>query len=459
MLQRTLRASRSRFTSVSTPLRKIYETENELGDGAIDTFRRPARLRNGSHTFIPLGGEFGVLLALFLSLLFIFAISLSFTNANDALYFKNTLDNTARFDPGVVLIGEDVDTDVDEPAVGLRWTIAGCGEGFLLSGSPPLHGSSSCGVLAISVEVYIDGSKDAVVEFDPANIPREPVTNRLMLVQNLMQFDSKHVLDAHNARFYPFDTYSLTTTLRVESSNSSTDGFPLRIAATPIIMYTSSFISVSTSKQGGVLVEGDTFPVRHVEVRISRPGPARAYAMLLFGVNWLLAHCAFGVVVLAKKQRAPLTRELVLHEALKQLGILFGILLAMPKLRAMMPNAPGFDGVLIDTIGYFPQMSMAGLSLVLLLLLTASRVLDAPSRKLRTFDPPAFTFATPNTVQKLANLGEDGPSDPFSTYYNESWYDGTSSLEVPLSNLRRSSPSPLPRSNGRPPRMSRGGGC
>ena len=108
------------------------------------------------------------------------------------------------------MIGEDLDIDIEEPAVGVRWRIAGCGEGFTLPGSPPLHGSASCGVLATSVKVYVDGSaskpyhewsailillsavlpssKDAVVEFDPASVPREPVTNRLMLYVLISMF-------------------------------------------------------------------------------------------------------------------------------------------------------------------------------------------------------------------------------------------------------------------------------
>ena len=56
-----------------------------------------------------------------------------------------------------MLIAEDVDTDIDEPAVGLRWTIAGCGEGFVFAGSPPLHGTYACGVSSIPVRVFVDG--------------------------------------------------------------------------------------------------------------------------------------------------------------------------------------------------------------------------------------------------------------------------------------------------------------
>ncbi len=57
-----------------------------------------------------------------------------------------------------MLIGEAVDVDIDEleTAVTIRWTVAGCGEGYVLSGSPPLHGSTSCGVLAVPIKVFIE---------------------------------------------------------------------------------------------------------------------------------------------------------------------------------------------------------------------------------------------------------------------------------------------------------------
>lgn len=113
MLQGTLRASRSRFTSVSAPLLRIDERDSDVEAGRSESGypssssqqqppRRLARLkRRGTQGLIPLGGAFAVLLALFLSLLFTFTISLAFANANESLYFKNTLDDTAKFDPGV----------------------------------------------------------------------------------------------------------------------------------------------------------------------------------------------------------------------------------------------------------------------------------------------------------------------------------------------------------------------
>lgn len=97
--------------------------------------------------------------------------------------------------------------------------------------------------------------------------------------------------------------------------------------------------------------------------------------------------------------------------------------------------------------------------MVLLLLLTASRILDAPSRKLRMFDPPAFTFTPFKGDQKAEYDADDDyyVSDRFAGMEKNndntgrSWhYDGRRiRLEAP--------PPPLPGSFGRLPRGSRGG--
>lgn len=103
MLSRTLRNSRSRFTSVSAPLLRIEEVESELENGKKAIEKRPSilRLGKGTHGLIPLGGVFIILLALLLSLLFILTISLTFANANDTHSFKKILDDTAQTNPGV----------------------------------------------------------------------------------------------------------------------------------------------------------------------------------------------------------------------------------------------------------------------------------------------------------------------------------------------------------------------
>lgn len=94
------------------------------------------------------------------------------------------------------------------------------------------------------------------------------------------------------------------------------------------------------SRDGDPLV----VPATQLEVKISRPGSARFYAMLLFAINWVLTHCACGIVALGKTEEGPLV--FLYDDSLKQLAAAIGILLVIPQLRGAMPDAPGFDGEL-----------------------------------------------------------------------------------------------------------------
>jgi hypothetical protein len=56
----------------------------------------------------------------------------------------------------IVFIAENVDVDVDEPAVTVRWSIFACGDEFALSGTHGIHGSDLCGVPSIALRVYLN---------------------------------------------------------------------------------------------------------------------------------------------------------------------------------------------------------------------------------------------------------------------------------------------------------------
>ena len=56
-----------------------------------------------------------------------------------------------------MLFGSDVDVDVDEPALTIRWSIIGCGNGFILEGSEGAYGSKNCGLPSMALEFYVDG--------------------------------------------------------------------------------------------------------------------------------------------------------------------------------------------------------------------------------------------------------------------------------------------------------------
>lgn len=57
----------------------------------------------------------------------------------------------------IVLLGDDVDVDVDEPALTVRWSIIGCGQTYVLSGSEGTHGSQNCGLPAMPLHILVDG--------------------------------------------------------------------------------------------------------------------------------------------------------------------------------------------------------------------------------------------------------------------------------------------------------------
>lgn len=167
------------------------------------------------------------------------------------------------------------------------------------------------------------------------------VTNRICYsIQNLFQFDSDHVLDVHLSRLYPFDTYELTTTIHILDQNKQ----PINLARLPTVSQTPSFLVSasdvssfmnSTSSDDAVEQGG-----RNLEMKVVRPGEARAFALLLFAINWMLAHATVAYMVLAWKTEDT-------ERMLKYLAFIAVTMVLIPQIRNAMPDAPGFDGVLI----------------------------------------------------------------------------------------------------------------
>lgn len=136
-------------------------------------------------------------------------------------------------------------------------------------------------------------------------------------IQNLLQFDSDHVLDVHTTRLYPFDTYSLSTSLRVavpRSNQTQTHDIPflgvsivdqaITFSIDTFSTPTSEDITATLSENRQVSesdepLEPTLASSRYVELLIRRPASDRIYSLLLFGVNWLLSHFNFGVVLMA----------------------------------------------------------------------------------------------------------------------------------------------------------------
>ncbi|KIM43209.1 hypothetical protein M413DRAFT_398230 [Hebeloma cylindrosporum] len=266
----------------------------------------------------------------------------------------------------VVLIGESVDVDIDEPSITIRWSVLACGGDCILPGSAGVHGSNNCGLPTFPIHLYIDSDDKPIATYDPSEIPFDRDTGHRRSIQNLVQFDSDHVLDVHEARLYPFDTYTLSSTIRATSFDKQT--IPIRKIAT--IDMTSSFnIETIDVASFSTLANGTEDVSRDFDMHVTRPNEARFFTLLLFTVAWILAHVTIGHVLIARR----LHRLKALFPHIISSG---AILMAVPQLRNSMPDAPGLDGVLIDCIGFFPQMVIVGLSTITLLLILVVREVD-----------------------------------------------------------------------------------
>ncbi|KAH9480439.1 hypothetical protein JR316_0007039 [Psilocybe cubensis] len=352
---------------------------------SIKSKRSIALAPRPSNLSIPLRGSTIVKLAVVTSLFFIMSISMAFLGADqDEPFFKRTLNDVATNSPGVVLVGESVDVDIDEPSITIRWSIVACGEAFMLPGTAGAHGSGSCGLPASPIHFFVDSDIAPTATYDPTTIPFNKDTGLRRSIQNLVQFDSDHVLDVHEARLYPFDNYVLSSTIRAASFDNQT--IPIQKIAT--IDVTSSFDiltidveSFSTTGNGAQQVSRD------IDMHVSRPNGARFFTLLLFAISWLLTHVTIGHVMVAR-------RLFGMRNILPHLVSSGAILIAIPQLRNSMPDAPGLD----DCIGFFPQMIIVSISTIILLLILVVREMDNMSHPPPRPAPVVFPPRPPPTV-------------------------------------------------------------
>lgn len=150
----------------------------------------------------------------------------------------------------------------------------------------------------------------------------------------MVQFDSDHVLDVHNDRLYPFDTYFLSSTLRATSDKD----YPISFSKLATIDLTSSFVVESADVQSFVLsADGVNAPSRDIDIHIRRPIEARLITLLLFASSWFLTHICIGNVILAR-------RTIYVKSILKILIVNGATLIGLPQIRYSMPDEPGLDG-------------------------------------------------------------------------------------------------------------------
>ncbi|KAG0697630.1 hypothetical protein DFH29DRAFT_945208 [Suillus ampliporus] len=329
-------------------------------------------LRTGTGGIIPLQNVTLLIFAVIFSLLFILALSCSFLGVDgDEPFFKSMLNDISINDPGIVLLGENVDIDIDEPSITVSWSIIACGENLELNESSGIH-DSTCGLPSMSLQIYVENSPEPAFVYDPAAIPFVRKTGQRRKIENLVRFDSDHTLDVHRARLYPFDTYILSSTLRVVDASNAT--IPIRKIST-IEQPTSFLVASSDMDSYETTFNGTQIPTRDFDLWVTRPGQVKTFALLLFGINWMLSHVTIGHILLAR-------RLVDIRPMVKHLVSAFAILLVIPQLRNSMPDSPGFDdGALIDYIGFFPQMIISASSVVTILLLIMLREHDEMETK------------------------------------------------------------------------------
>ncbi|KAJ3830766.1 hypothetical protein EV361DRAFT_968466 [Lentinula raphanica] len=319
----------------------------------------PAHTVNG---IIPVPPIFYFGLAILCSVIFVLTIPSVFHGVTvQEPLFKGILDEVARTNPGIVLLGENVDIDVDEPSVTIRWSIVACGQNYMLHDSAGVQGSNLCGFPNLPLQIFVDGDDDPAGTYNPDLIPYNEKGERRR-IKNLVQFDSDHVLDVHNDRLYPFDVYFLSSTLRATSEQNNT--VPFSKLAT--IDLTSSFVVETTDIQSYMInSDGVNAPSRDIDMQIRRPLEARLITLSLFASSWFLTHICIGNVILARRTVAvkPILKLLIVNSL---------TLVGLPQIRNSMPDAPGLD----DAIGFFPQMIIVGFSVVILLLTVIARELN-----------------------------------------------------------------------------------
>ncbi|KAF5340642.1 hypothetical protein D9611_007486 [Ephemerocybe angulata] len=417
--------------------------------------KRPRRMR----------GTTVMLCVAVLSVFLVMCISLTFIGADAGEgAFKRVLDGVAANDPGIVLVGESVDVDIDEPSVDIRWSILACGEGLVLPQSGGALGSVACGLPVEGLDIYIDSQDTPVATYDPSLIPYHRTTGHRSKIESLLKFTTTHPLNVRKARLYPFDTYTLASSFRATRSasaatqrsdslagalNQTVAGTPVRIVRIVTVGITTNFdveavdeesyvdlgmggasssviptsstttsaaitsMSTSTSSTSSPMstatnttalttpphrrredptrltIDTDTvpptpgaLPSRDLTLSTTRPPSAQMFVLLLFTTSWLLAHLSIALAVVARRSAnpsllSPSSASLGGTRQYWQLAVHVGALASIVILRRGMPDGPGLDGVLLDCIGFFPQLSILGLCIATSLLRLAAADLDA----------------------------------------------------------------------------------
>ncbi|KAL0068534.1 hypothetical protein AAF712_004248 [Marasmius tenuissimus] len=247
----------------------------------------------------------GSLLALFIRIDF-----------NGPVRENDALSNSSGND-GIVLIGHAFNIKTGERSMKIQWTPSGCGALFNASRSPsstnPRNGgqNAECGRPSRKVAIYVNGDMDkAAWDFDPESVPAnaEGMESGQLFVTDtqidmytwVLPIRDKHTIGLDF--LYPFLSYEVTHNFfavasREDSDTNTTKLDPVTILDAVIVTATDNYVPGNPEIQHGLSVtfssNSSTSPLE-LPVLLGRytfvlSPVAKAFSLLLFAVNWVLA--------------------------------------------------------------------------------------------------------------------------------------------------------------------------
>jgi len=310
----------------------------------------------------------GHCLAVIIAILMILLFVVSLREKNQA---QSVIDGAAG-QSGIIFLGHIYMIDVVNKTINISWLIIGCGLGFMVPNWDLYYGSAYCGQLAIPIDVFIDGSTTATVSYSPNNTPKLYGTVPFYL-QKLNEFQTTQLLNIEGAFVgsgsrrsiffdaeysFPWETYNLATTFVAVNHKNNTVLPILRVAPVDSANdFSPAFLDWPSTIPFNGTAEATS---RSMYLFLKRTPLAKAFSVTIFAVNWLLTGLVVFVTVVAfqrSKERMP--------DALLLLPVT--VILIVPSLCALMAGSPAF-GILLDTLGLFPQMIIVSLCSFLLLL-------------------------------------------------------------------------------------------
>jgi Domain of unknown function (DUF4436) len=181
---------------------------------------------------------------------------------------------------------------------------------------------------------------------------------------------------------YPWDTYTNTTTLRLQIKEGIGTGGG----------YIPSCVELSSSVGGWKQTPQVAVGVNSFNVAYQRTGPVKFYAYFVIALMWALSlgGVAMAVIMMMRRQDEIDTGAF---------AYLAALLFAFPLIRQTLPGNPG-PGSLIDIVAYYWTEVIVAATLVVLLIrwITITGKREHRTRQAGKADPPAGNGADAATV-------------------------------------------------------------